>query len=36
MYLMRTAAVVFAVILALVSLWWTIDYVLRRASRRRR
>ena len=36
MYLMRTAAVVFTIILTIVCLWWTVDYVLRRASRRRR
>jgi preprotein translocase subunit SecE len=33
---MRTAAVVLAIVLTLICLWWTIDYVLRRASRRRR
>lgn len=34
MYLMRTAAVVFSIVLALVCLWWMLDYILRRASRR--
>jgi hypothetical protein len=33
---MRAAAVAFAVILTLVCLWWTVDYIRRRARARRR
>jgi hypothetical protein len=33
---MRIAAVAFGVVLAIVCLWWTVDYVRRRARARRR
>jgi len=33
-YRMRAAAVAFAAILAVICLWWTFDYVRRRARRR--
>jgi Na+-transporting methylmalonyl-CoA/oxaloacetate decarboxylase gamma subunit len=36
MYIMRAAAVVFAVILTLICLWWMLGYVARRSRGRRR